>query len=101
MIGIELIAKERKEQIEKHNRRLESDVIHNDKEQLRQAAMSLLVPEISKRILLCPGNWNKNQWFKMCSKSYEERLIISGALIAAEIDRINIINKNNERKNTF
>lgn len=40
--GIELIAKERQEQIEKHGRTIESDVMNNEGEQLREFSALLL-----------------------------------------------------------
>ena len=36
-------------------------------------------------------NWDEDLWQKMCNKSYKDRLIIAGALIAAEIDRLQSI----------
>lgn len=87
--GIELIAKERKEQIEKHGRTIESDIDYNTVYQLSSAACSLLAyPNINKMRLSPPSGWDENIWDKMCSKPYKERLIIAGALIAAEIDRL-------------
>lgn len=38
-----------------------------------------------------PTGWDKSIWAKMCSKSYKERLIMAGALIAAELDRLTSI----------
>lgn len=35
-----------------------------------------------------PENWDKAIFDKMISKPWKQRLIIAGALIAAEIDRI-------------
>lgn len=43
--GIELIAKERQEQIEKHGRTIEHDVENNDNEQLAMGAEMLLAVE--------------------------------------------------------
>jgi len=36
-----------------------------------------------------PEGWNEERWNKMLNKSDERRLVIAGALIAAEIDRLN------------
>jgi len=36
-----------------------------------------------------PKGWDHKIWEKMCHKNYKKRLIIAGALIAAEIDRLN------------
>ena len=38
-----------------------------------------------------PSDWDDTISLKMCSKSYKERLIIAGALIAAELDRLTAI----------
>jgi len=84
--GVELIAKERKEQIEKHGETIEHDVQFNTHRQLRTAAINLLcdIPGYASQ----PFGWSEVIWNKMANKSYEQRLVIAGALIAAEIDRI-------------
>lgn len=99
--GIEMIAEERQEQITKHGRTTERDVLQNDKGQLMQAASLLLqktegspFDDGSNGLDHCfrgivPDDWNEQIYHKMFDKSYEERLIIAGALIAAELDRIN------------
>jgi hypothetical protein len=91
MTGVELIAKERQEQIEKHGRTVEYDVFINKSMQLSEAAASLIHPDIStprKRFSVMPTNWDDGLSLRMCKKQYLERLVISGALIAAEIDRV-------------
>lgn len=85
--GIELIAQERKEQIEKHGRTVESDLTENNDNQLRVAAMRLIG---DRNDYHPPFGWSYEIWNKMLSKPVKERLIIAGALIAAEIDRIQI-----------
>ena len=89
MNGLELIAKERKEQIEKHGRTIALDFAQNNKGQLAYAAVSILEEPLNWRELRRPANWDQAIWLKMCKKSYEDRLIYSGAFIASEIDRIN------------
>lgn len=92
--GIELIAEERKEQIEKHGKTIEFDVENNDLNQLTAGAHTLMVyptlheqnNDVIRRRK--PIDWDDNLWLKMCKKSYTERLSIAGALIAAEIDRL-------------
>ncbi len=93
MTGIELIAKERKEQIEKHGRTILSDIRNNSKSQLIIAAINLIDVRHSRkaRIENRPKSWFIPLWSKMCSKTPKERLIIAGALIAAEIDRLEAI----------
>jgi len=89
--GIELIAEERQEQIEKHGRSVEQDVKNNKALQLSAAASVLIHHDIRtprKRLAIMPTSWDDDICFKMCKKEYKERLIIAGALIAAEIDRI-------------
>lgn len=98
--GILQITEERRQQIERHGRTILSDVKSNDGEQLSQAASFLLsVPNnvindpndkaVDQVLLLYkPLGWDNSIWLKMCKKSYKERLVIAGALVAAEIDRI-------------
>lgn len=85
--GIELIAQERKEQLEKHGRTVERDVDENALQQLPVAAMLLIEGGI-KIEMMCPSEWDDEIWLKMARKSYKDRLIIAGALLAAEIDRL-------------
>jgi hypothetical protein len=95
--GIELIAEERNEQITKHYRSVEHDVAVNKDEQLIRAANQLLMDneifgtdEQRMKVLMSmvPVGWNPDIYKKMISKPFKERLVIVGALIAAEIDRI-------------
>lgn len=85
--GIELIAQERKEQIEKHGRTIERDVKENTSWQLTSGAIRLL--QIDRHDAPPPFMWSESIWEKMMNKPYRERLIIAGALIAAELDRLN------------
>lgn len=84
--GIELIAKERQEQIEKHGYTVEKDVDFNRFGQLTDAAIMLMQTDRHK--MNPPSHWDKAIWNKMINKSEKERLIIAAALIAAEIDRL-------------
>ncbi len=94
MTGIELIAKEREEQIEKHGRTVEKDVEINGGKELAQAAAALAYPfHYADDFDDYPVNWDRDILAKMIQKTYKERLIIAGALIAAEIDRINAVIK--------
>lgn len=94
--GIEVIAIERQEQIKKHNRSIENDVKENYHFQLASGAMQLIRPDEFRTPLFfavsfhrsAPVSWDKSLWNKMMTKPYKERLIIAGALIAAEIDRL-------------
>lgn len=95
MNGIELIAQEREEQLTKHLRTVTDDVELNNEEQLSKAASILLYNHdncLDKDGIIedhCPQGWDKEIWSRMVNKTYKDRLIISGALIAAELDRIN------------
>jgi hypothetical protein len=87
--GIELIAQERSEQIEKHGITIEIDAKTNDFNQLRNAAIMLLDGYTSAdEYNSTPFKWDEPKWDHMMSKPKKERLIIAGALIAAEIDRL-------------
>ena len=86
--GIELITEERKEQIEKHGYTIENDIKTNsDNYQLTYVAQALCRKEMHI-ITATPKGWDYRLFSKMIEKPYKERLIIAGALIAAEIDRI-------------
>lgn len=87
--GIELIAQERQEQIEKHGRTIVSDAEQNIDGQLLWAARNIISKDPHQYQFNCPKGWDQNIYNKMCNKSHKDRLIIAGALIAAEIDRLN------------
>lgn len=93
--GIELIAQERKEQIEKHDRTVAKDKLYNKKKQLALAAISIGHPMGHIINYDAPEGWNEQLFIKMKQKPYKERLIIAGALIAAELDRLQNSEKNN------
>ncbi len=82
--GIELIAQERKEQIEKHGH----DAQDWQSGQLIVAAQASILGNPKA----FPKWWQENSPFvdKICAKPLKERLVIAGALLAAEIDRINV-----------
>lgn len=91
--GVSLIAMERSEQIAKHHHSVESDRQWNPDGQLSFAAALLTAPNPwvfarEGNNYSCPDGWDKTLWLKMLGKSYKQRLIIAGALIAAELDRI-------------
>lgn len=87
--GIELIKKEREEQILKHGRTTEKDIRENDSYQLAIGASKLLAyPAECNDCISPPEGWDIDLYKKMRGKPYRERLIIAGALIAAELDRL-------------
>lgn len=82
--GAELIAAERREQIEKHGITVESDVFQNPSGELMRGTVALLEQAVDE----FPPHWDKKLCDRMLHKSYVERLIIAGAFLAAEIDRV-------------
>lgn len=90
--GIELIAEEREEQKVKHGYSLDEDAEYYSSEELRKAAIYSLTLDRG----WYPESWEFWWHDKMMSKKermsqnefYIERLKIAGALIAAEIDRL-------------
>lgn len=84
--GIELIAKEREEQFKKHGRTISDDAMQNCDFELVRGAIALL----EKNELGFPSSWSKKICAKMIKKTYKERVIIAGALLCAEIDRIQL-----------
>jgi hypothetical protein len=91
--GIELIAIERREQIEKHGRSVKKDIAENRETELSYFAGLLCHAQCDEAgaINYLPPKWDKDLCIKMIKKPYKERLIIAGALLAAEIDRLQAI----------
>jgi len=90
--GIELIAKERQEQIEKHGYNIDHDMYQFNicpVSPLRQAAIAAIGEGLESRAW--PDGWSEDRINHIKNKSYKDRLIIAGALLAAEIDRIEFI----------
>lgn len=98
--GIELIAEERQKQINKHGYTGKHHADHPEwyeQYQLQHAAHGLLADELYEQAETydqVPHNWDEERWEDLCRRSRTERLIISGALIAAELDRLNAENNN-------
>lgn len=84
--GVEQIAQERTEQIEKHRYTLEHDQEH-DSNELIEFALAIL----TENTMHFPRDWNPKNLYKTLLKDRVEQLSIAGALIAAEIDRLNNI----------
>lgn len=87
--GVQLIAEERKRQIEKEGWTREHDDLHKDG-QMAQAAACYVVPILAEISYLWP--WEE-KWWKPCPDNRIRELQKAGALIAAEIDRLNRIKK--------
>lgn len=89
MTGIELITAERIFQLFK-GQSIDDDVRYNPSYQLKNAARYLLMNGIENTdsTNFVPSGWDIVRWRRMFNKPYIERLMIAGALIAAEIDRL-------------
>jgi len=93
--GVELITEEREKQISKHGFTGEHHAKHPewyDKNQLIEASAKL-----SHKISYneTPENWNSEWFTNLCNRPHKERLIIAGALLASELDRLNYLEENN------
>jgi hypothetical protein len=89
MTGIELIAKERQEQLEKHGISVKNDAQFNSMmEDNGLPALTLGAVGLFDNSISTPVHWDARIIEKMRCKPYKERLIIAGALLAAEIDRV-------------
>lgn len=84
MTGIELITGERL-QHKMCGRTIKYDHENNADGQLAQAAAALIEGDVT----WMPEGWDDEKCKKLIKKSYKERLAIAGALIAAELDRLN------------
>ena len=85
--GVELIAIERQEQIEKHGRSIQDDQIYTE-HQLPFAAIAYAIPdglESVNRKHYWP--WSLH-WWNPSPENRIKELAKAGALIAAEIDRL-------------
>jgi len=90
--GTELIAEERQKQIDKYGFTGEHHANHPEwyqDNQLVLAAKWLQNTEI--RSVWFPDNWDQEWFHRLTVKPYKERLIIAGALLAAEVDRLQAI----------
>lgn len=83
MNGIELITKEREEQLKKHGFSKDHDSEHTGAE-LVLAALYVLTDQDE----FFPTNWNQSFKEKLSNKNPIDALKVAGALLAAEIDRL-------------
>ncbi len=81
--GIQLIKEERIEQQTKHGTSIENDYYGNDEGDLCVAAVALVTHDYKSFV----ETWSIGKCSKMMNKPFKQRLVIAGALIAAEIDR--------------
>lgn len=88
--GITLIAKERLEQFLIHGKTIEADINNYPNGELADVAHALTLP-ITNRIDF-PDAWRQSDFVNLSiRKSRKQRLILAGAIIAAELDRLNAI----------
>lgn len=85
--GDELIAIERAEQVLKHNKPIVHDLKKNQNGELIDMAEALILdcPEHA------PNHWDRGIVERMMAKTKQQRYVYAGALIAAEIDRLNLL----------
>jgi len=81
--GIELIAQERQEQIEKHGWDLKSDQDYSKNELIKAALFCL-----NSNNFEWPFYWDEKFRNKILDKDKIGQLKVAGAFIAAEIDRL-------------
>lgn len=84
MTGIDLIAEERREQIEKHGWNPERDAKYYSNGELLQAALFCISPTACT----WPEGWDEYFKNKIINNSRTDQLKKAGAFIAAEIDRM-------------
>ena len=82
--GVELISEERGRQITDLGRTPDYDILNNPCGTLSGGAAFI----ITLNPIFFPTNWDQSFIEKWDKKTEKERMIIAGALIAAEIDRI-------------
>lgn len=88
--GIELLSEERQKQIDKHGFTGAHHATHPgwyNQNQLIEAARYLSTPHVSHNTWY-PANWDAHWFYDLCKRSHKERLVIAGALVAAELDRL-------------
>lgn len=86
--GIELIAEERQEQIEKHGYTIKKDQGYING-QLISAAIFSLMP--NNDLIKWPEHWSQKHKYIIKAKDRIGKLKVAGAFIAAEIDRLQSI----------
>lgn len=101
--GIEIIAEERQRQISVENWSLNHDVMHHTRGELAQAAACYAMPQAERKQYQSyskfgwfPRWWPKDwsvRWWKPSPDNRIKELAKAGALIAAEIDRLQEIDR--------
>ena len=84
LTGAEHIMLERAQQFRQHGHMVAGDVTENENEELLTMARAV----ITRNARLLPNNWPVHTWQKIMAKDRVGQLRVAGALIAAEIDRL-------------
>lgn len=93
MTGAEMISKERKEQIEKHNFTVENDSRYSRNELIKGALFA-----INSDVFEWPRGWDSGFRNTILKKTKPQRLAIAGAFLAAEIDVTKFIKAKKRKK---
>src|SRR5690606_34498006 len=94
MDGIYYFGVERTKQKNKHGFTGEHHADHPEwyaDNQLIEAAQHLSDPELVPNDPWFPKNWDRVWFLELCTRPFRERLEIAGALLAAELDRLIVI----------
>lgn len=100
-IGTQLISAERQKQIDKHGFTAEHHFNNPhwyEADQLQEAAVTLLLQDLMPHDLVSqvPDNWDADWFANLMDRTKKERLIIAGAMISAELDRLDFIEHNSQ-----
>lgn len=95
--GIELITEERKRQVTEEGWSTDHDFVHHRNDELARAAVAYALPRRFRNLLKSGGRnifpfgpeWWKPAQLPVTIKGRIRELVKAGALIAAEIDRLN------------
>jgi hypothetical protein len=89
--GDELVTAERDRQVNELGYVIARDLAVNNMEELERMAIVLLRPAIVNLVPgMIPEHWNKATVERMLNKTMQERRVIAGALICAQIDVDNL-----------
>lgn len=87
--GDELVTAERDRQVNELGHVIARDLAVNGSEELEQVAILLLRP-VMRSWLKIPPHWNKEYVEQLMKKTAQQRRVIAGALICAQIDVDNL-----------
>jgi hypothetical protein len=99
MDGIYYFGLERTHQKNKHGFTGEHHADHPEwyaDNQLIEAAQHLSDPELLPQDIWFPKNWDEEWFYRLCKKPFKKRLEIAGAMLAAEYDRLLVLEERKE-----